>query len=135
MKVNRDIAALVLRVGFGSLMFFGHGLSKLKKLLAGGDIQFAELFGLSATVNLAVAAFAEAICAALIVLGIKTKWASVPLIAVMAIAAFMVHGGDPVFNRAGASKEMALLYLIPFLALFFLGSGKYSVDGLLKKST
>jgi uncharacterized membrane protein YphA (DoxX/SURF4 family) len=30
-----------------------------------------------------------------------------------------------------ASKEPALLYLIPFLALTFTGAGRFSIDGLL----
>jgi uncharacterized membrane protein YphA (DoxX/SURF4 family) len=61
----------------------------------------------------------------------------------MAVAAFVIHAGDPWTMEAAAtaffggasktwfSKEPALLYLIPFLSLVFTGGGKLSIDGLI----
>lgn len=46
----------------------------------------------------------------------------------MLVAAFIQHGDDP-FGK----KEMALLYLLVYVALLVLGGGKYSIDGLLSK--
>jgi len=136
--LSTDIAALLLRVGIGGLMLFGHGLGKFQKLMAGGEIRFVEYFGLPASVNLGLAVFAEFFCAILIILGLKTRLASIPLAITMFIAAFVVHVNDAWFQMNAAegsgSKEFALLYLIPVLALFFLGSGKYSIDALIDKS-
>ena len=42
----------------------------------------------------------------------------------MGVAAFIVHGADPL-----AKKEMALLYFIAFVAIFLAGPGKFSIDG------
>jgi putative oxidoreductase len=42
----------------------------------------------------------------------------------MIVAAFIVHAADPL-----ATKEKAILYLIGFAAIAFLGAGKYSIDG------
>jgi putative oxidoreductase len=41
----------------------------------------------------------------------------------MWVAAFVQHGDDP-FGR----MEKAMLYLVVFIVLTFLGGGKYSVD-------
>ena len=60
-------------------------------------------------------------------IGLKTRLASVPLIVTMIVAAFIVHAGDPF-----AKKELALVYLVGFLAIFFTGPGEYSVDARLR---
>ncbi len=125
-----DLAALVLRVGFGAYMLFGHGLAKLDKFLAGGEIRFPSVLGLPPSLAIALAVFAEVIACAMIIIGYKTRLAAIPMIITMAIAALIIHGGDPLFMQKaeGGSKEPALLYLIGFLAIYLLGSGKYSVD-------
>jgi putative oxidoreductase len=46
----------------------------------------------------------------------------------MLIAAFVVHSDDP-FGK----KEMAILYILPYITLLILGSGKYSIDYLLSQ--
>jgi len=125
-----DLAALILRLSFGAFMLFGHGWSKLMKLMEGGDIKFASVFGLSPTITLTLAVIAEFLACLLIIFGYKTRLATIPLIITMLIAAFYIHGGDPLFmmGAKGGSKEPALLYLFGFLAIFLLGSGKYSLD-------
>ncbi|MEP2770924.1 MAG: DoxX family protein [Fulvivirga sp.] len=70
-----------------------------------------------------LAAFAEFICALLIMFGLFTRLASIPLIIAMAVAAFISHGGDPLAN-----KEKALLYMAAFILLFYKGGGRYSLD-------
>ena len=95
----------------------------MMKLFAGGEIQFADPIGLGATASLVLTVFAEVICAAAILVGFKTKWASIPLIFTMLVAAFVVHADDP-FGK----KEFALLYAVGYLAISLLGAGKYSID-------
>jgi len=123
MNNQSDLGKLVLRIGFGGFMLT-HGIPKLMKLFAGGEIQFADPIGLGATASLVLTVFAEVICAAMILVGFKTKWATVPLIITMIVAAFIVHGADP-FGK----KEFALLYAVGYLAIGMIGAGKYSVDG------
>lgn len=100
-----------------------HGIPKMMKLFAGGEIQFADPIGLGAAASLILTVFAEVICAALIVVGFKTRWATIPLIITMIVATFVVHADDP-FGK----KEFALLYAVGYLAISLLGAGKYSVD-------
>jgi len=125
-----DLAALVLRLGFGAYMLFGHGVSKFEKLLAGGDIKFVSLLGVPPKICLTLAVLAEVIASVCIMVGYKTRLATIPLIFTMIVAAFYIHGDDPFFmsGSKGGSKEPALVYLFGFLAIYLLGSGKYSVD-------
>lgn len=124
-----DLAALILRLGFGLYMLIGHGLGKFNMLLS-GDIQFPSLLGMPAKVCLILAVIAEFFACLLIIVGYKTRLAAIPMIMTMAIAAFIVHGGDPWFmgRGDGGSKEPAMIYLFGFLAIYLLGSGKFSLD-------
>lgn len=118
-----DLSLLLLRVTFGGLMFINHGLGKFNKLMAGGEIKFASVFGMGPELSLGLAVFAEVLCAIMIVLGLFTRLAVIPLIITMLVAIFVIHISDP-FKK----MEMAIIYLIPYLVLLWNGSGKYSVD-------
>jgi len=126
--VYPDAAALVLRVGFGFYMLMAHGVGNFQTLMAGGKIDFPALMGMPSSVCLALTVFAEFIACLFIIVGYKTRLATIPLVITMIVAAFMVHGPDPFTAKGGPSKEMALLYMTGFLAIYFLGSGKYSLD-------
>lgn len=125
-----DFTALVLRVGFGLYMLLGHGLSKFQLLISGAEIKFPSVLGLPPTVSLSLAVLAEFIACILIIIGFKTRLATIPMIITMLIAAFIIHGQDPwfMYGAEGGSKEPALLYGIGFFAIYLLGSGKYSID-------
>ena len=125
-KNSFDIAALVLRLAGGGLMLT-HGIPKLMKVL-GGDLSFGDPIGIGAAPSLLLTVFAEVICAFLVLIGFKTKWASVPLLITMLVAALIVHGADPL-----GKKELALLYFAIYLVLFAIGGGKFSVDRLVKR--
>lgn len=122
-----SLPILWLRIVGGGFML-SHGIPKLMKLFGDGPIQFADPFGIGPAATLGLTVFAEVICAIFILVGFKTKAATVPLLITMLVAALVIHGGDPFKD-----KEMALLYLAVYFSLFFLGSGSYSVDALLSK--
>jgi len=108
-------------------MLFGHDWGKMMKLLTGDPTKFADPIGLGAPISLGLTVGAEVVCAALLVVGYFTRWAAVPLIITMLVAAFVIHGGDP-FGK----KEMALIYLAGYLAIYFAGPGRYSLDAKLR---
>ena len=100
------------------------------QMLVSGDIQFPALFGISPTINLVLAVLAEFVAGIMVLIGLRTRLASIPLMITMLTAALVAHSGDPLFSAGGASKEFALLYFVAFAGMFFLGSGKYSVDAI-----
>ncbi|MDG5800967.1 DoxX family protein [Marinilabiliaceae bacterium ANBcel2] len=130
-KNEKDFAALILRVGFGFYLAFGHGLAKLQMVI-NGNFQFPELFGLPASINLTLAMLAEFFASLLVLIGFKTRLAALPVVITMATALFMVHLNDPMFGGDG-TKEPAMMYLLGFVAIFLLGPGKYSIDSAIKK--
>jgi len=129
MKNQLDISLLLLRVTFGGLMLINHGWGKMMKFFGDDPIKFADPIGVGETASLALAVFAEVICAVLIVMGFLTRWAVIPLIITMLVAVFIVHISDP-FKK----MEMGILYLIPYVVIWMNGAGKYSIDSLMKKS-
>lgn len=123
---NSDLALLVLRIVGGGFMLT-HGIPKLMKML-GGDMGFGDPLGIGSTPSFILVVFAEAVCAALLLIGFKTRAVAIPLIITMLVAAFIAHGADP-FGK----KELALMYTGVYTALLIMGSGKYSVDGAMAK--
>jgi putative oxidoreductase len=120
--ISEDFGNLVLRATAGGTMFWYHGWPKLMGFTERMD-SFADPFGLGSTLSLILIVFAEVVCSALVVLGLWTRAALVPLIIGMAVIVFMVKG-DAEFHE----KELALIYLFAFVALFFTGSGRFSID-------
>lgn len=116
---------LLLRVSAGGFMLT-HGIPKFLKLIE-GNFQFADPFGIGSATSLFLAVFAEFFCSVLLILGIGTRLATIPLIFTMTIAAFDIHGSDA-FQR----KELALLYLVIFLTILVFGGGNYEAGKLFK---
>lgn len=123
-EVSYDIGALLLRLTAGIAMLWHHGLVKLMQF---GELSgtFYDPFGLGPTVSLILILFAEVVCASLVVLGIWTRVATIPLIIGMAVAAFLANAGEPF-----AKQELSFVYMMMFAAIFFLGSGRYSLGRL-----
>ncbi len=124
MNNTHHYGALILRIIGGGLMLV-HGIPKLMKLV-GGDFTFANPIGIGPEASLILTVFAEFICALFVLVGFRTRLTTIPLMVTMIVAAFVVHAGDP-FQK----KEMAILYFGIYLATFFMGSGKYSLDNFL----
>lgn len=129
-----SLGLLILRL-FGAGMLFGHGWGKLMNFNKYQAV-WQEHLGLGKTVELGLTVFAEVLCAALVMVGLATRLACIPLIICMAVAAFKVHGSAAVFFSPGTTKpfmELALAYLVPFSALLFTGAGKFSADAVIGK--
>jgi putative oxidoreductase len=112
---------LLLRLGFGGMMLT-HGIPKLMKLVQ-GNMEFGDPLGIGSTLSLILVVIGEAICPLLIIVGYRTRLATIPTIITMAVAAFIVHAGDPF-----GSKEKALMFLCAFIVIALTGAGKYSAE-------
>lgn len=116
-----DWGVLILRVGI-SILMLTHGFSKFNKVL-NGDFTFGDPLGVGESTSLLLTVGAEFFCSMLLILGLASRLVLIPLIFTMSVVIFMVKAGEPV-----KEKELALLFLIPYVTLFFTGPGKYSLD-------
>lgn len=123
-KLQYNLAVLILRVTMGGLMLT-HGFPKFMKLV-NGNYSFSDPLGIGEFWSLLLTVFAEFFCSIMIVIGWRVRIFVWPLIIAMAVAAFIVHWGDPISNM-----EKALLFLGGFLALAFTGEGKFSLKNIL----
>lgn len=143
---TQDAAAsaglLILRLGVAGYMIT-HGWSKVTMLMERQFEMFGDPIGIGPVASLVLVVLAEFLCAILVVAGLATRLAAIPIVITMAVAAFVAHGADPwtmteaamrFFSGASkswASKQPALTFLFVFLALVFTGAGKYSLDALI----
>jgi putative oxidoreductase len=121
-----SFSLLVLRIAMGGMMI-PHGYQKLMKFatLSKG---FTDPFHIGSPAALSLTIFAEFFCAILVLAGLMTRLATLPLIIAMSVAVFYAHHGQ-VFGDG----EHAALYLAGFIALLFAGPGKISMDRLIGK--
>ena len=123
--MQSSIVSLLLRVVL-SVMMMIHGWPKFYKVLI-GDWTFADPIGLGVGFSLVSAAFAEFICGIFLIIGFKSKWMAIPPAFVMFVAAFIIHADD-----GWRKMELPVLYLIGYLCIIILGSGRYSFDARFK---
>ncbi|MDB3862241.1 DoxX family protein [Flavobacteriaceae bacterium] len=119
-KASIDFGLLLMRVGF-SVGLMTHGYGKFLKVIQ-GNFEFGDPIGIGPSFSLILAALGEFIAPILIILGWKTRLATLFPTITMLVAFIIAHDGDP-FSK----KEKAFVYLIAFLTLYFTGPGKYSL--------
>jgi len=117
-----NFALLLLRVAIGCFMLV-HGLPKLQNLVAGGTITFADPIGIGVIPSLVLAVLAEVFCSILLILGLATRLAVIPLMITMLVAIFIIHVPDG-FQK----QELPSHFLLVYFFLLLAGSGKYSLD-------
>ena len=68
----------------------------------------------------------------LLLLGLATRIISIPLVVVMIVAIITVHIGNG-FEASNNGFEIPLYYLIMLITLIIYGSGRISLDNLIKR--
>ena len=121
-----NLATLLLRVGFGVLMIPDHGWAKLSHFAARKD-KFMSFMGLSPALSLGLATFAEFFCSLLLILGLFTRLATIPLLVLMFVILNMHHW------QFFGEHELAPAFLFGYLAILLLGPGKFSLDARISK--
>lgn len=117
----QDFGLLILRVLPAAIMVSTHGWMKL---MGYSEMmhQFPDPIGFGAPVALSLAIFAEVVCSILLVLGIATRLAAIPLLITMLVAVVKIHAAD-----GWAKQEFPALFAIIFLTLIFTGGGNYGL--------
>lgn len=120
-SLNTDLATLLLRLIVGGL-FIRYGWMKIvnyDQILP----MFGDIIGIGSRLSFNLVIFAEFFCAILVVLGLVTRLAIIPIFITMTVVFFIAHANDP-FD----AKAISLIYWLLCFVIFILGSGKYSLD-------
>ncbi len=117
-----NLAMLFFRVAVASELLIAHGLKKI-----GIGVVIAETvpnpLGLPEVLNQAFAIGANIGMPLFIVLGLLTRIAALPILAITLTGYFVVHFNDPILV-----KDIPFMYSVSFLLIAVTGAGKYSLD-------
>ena len=115
------MAFTILRIMAGTFMLCFHGWPKLMRFTDLSQ-RFADPLNIGSEMSLLLVIFAEVICSILLITGTAIRFATIPLIITMFVAAFIVHADDPV-NKI----ELPLMYLGIYVCLLIGGAGPYAL--------
>lgn len=117
-----DLGLLVLRVSFGLMLLVLHGWGKVQG--------FSEMFhsfgdpiGVGSELSYLMATGAEFVCTLMVVFGLLTRLATIPILILFGVIFCVVMADKPF-----AGKEFIVMYFMAYLTIFLAGPGKYSVD-------
>ena len=116
---------LAARIAFG-LMLFNHGIEKWSAMES-ASLNFPDPLKIGSMLSFSLVIFAEVFCSVGFIFGALYRLCLIPMIITMAMATFVIHAKDPF-----AVKELALIYLVIFVLMFFTGPGRFSVDALVQ---
>ncbi len=127
MEKKNDIGLLILRLTIGLLML-PHGLSKLFGSLDGIK-GMLEASGFPGFIAYGVI-LGEVVAPLLVVVGFRTRLASLVLAFNMVVAVMMAHAADlfKLVPMGGWALELQGLFFFGALAIFFTGAGKYALS-------
>ncbi len=130
--INLSLGILLIRIIIGVLMAF-YGYQKLINFetMAASDFWAKEVsfLGMTGTTPLALTIFAEFFCSLLLIIGLFTRLALIPLLICMGyiiacVAKFeVIHSGDN-----GIEVNTAFFYFMIYLGIYLTGPGNYSLD-------
>lgn len=134
--VNKDLGLFILRLGVGLSMAIFHGYGKI----AGGPERWERIGGAIGNLGISflptlwgfLAAFSEFFCSIFLILGILFRPAALFLACTMFIATLNhlnLPADAPNSGFSGASHAIELMAV--YIALLFLGSGKFTVTSKL----
>jgi putative oxidoreductase len=120
-----NTAMLLLRLVAGVLML-QHGYGKLTNFDATAH-DMINFLGIGQNASTVLVIFSEFFCSALLIIGLLTRFACIPLIITMVVAMWKVHHNDYLHEDAVS------LYIAAYVTLLLVGAGKISVDSMIGK--
>ncbi len=129
-KHTKGISLLLMRLvlAYG---FYGTATMKWSNIEGVADM-FASIGIPMSHFNAYLVASIEALGVILLVLGLWTRFITVPLMIIMIVAITTVHWANG-FHAGNNGFEIPLYYLLMLFALFAHGSGKIGIDHLIKR--
>ncbi|RDC56365.1 DoxX family protein [Pedobacter chinensis] len=122
-----NFAILFFRIAIATELILVHGLKKI-----GIGVSVAEVIpnplGLPEALNNFIAITANVYLPVLVIIGLFTRPAALPALAITATGYFIVHGHDSL-----AERDIPFMFSVSLLMIVLLGGGKYSLDNHLSK--
>jgi len=149
-----DVGLLIFRVMLSASLFAHHGWEKVSGFSQMSQ-HFMDPLHIGAMPSLAYAAFADGICAVLVILGLATRAASFFILFNLAVVFFVVHNalglgflasapmpampgmqGPPAMPGGGGDHvELVFCYLAGYLLLTLVGGGSLGLDRFFGKGS
>lgn len=126
-SISTSIGILLIRIACGAMLVGFHGLKKLDDVKKTSE-SFQDPLGIGSVYSYWGTVGAEVVCAALLVLGLLSRWVSAGIVFTMIVIIFVVHSGQ------WDKFELPAFYLATSLALMFMGAGRISLDYLIHKN-
>lgn len=121
-----NFGILVMRVVLG-LILVNHGYSKLVKFST-LKVHFMNFMNIGSTTSLTLIIFAEFFCGILLILGMFTRLAAIPVVIGMGVA-FIIAEEAHLFGKG----ELPGMLVAAAIAILCVGPGRISVDGMMTK--
>lgn len=118
-----DFGLLTLRVWMGVSLFVRHGIEKLFGF-NGMLSHFPDPIHIGPVPSLIWATLADGICSILVIVGLFTRLGSAVIVINLLVVFGVLHG----FSFMEGHAQLVYVYLGGYLAIFFAGPGKYSID-------
>ena len=125
-----NLGRLALRMAVFIPLFMKHGIEKLFTFSAMSQ-HYVDPVGIGPVPTLVIAMISDGICSLLLVIGLGTRWAAIYSFCNLFVAWATVHH-FALMSRQDQSGETIFIYMAACVALFLLGAGKFSVDGLIQ---
>lgn len=119
-----DSAVLFMRIFIGAMMLT-HGIGKLQNYNAIVN-SFPDPLGIGSAVSFAIITFVEVGCSVLIIMGLFTRLATLPLIFGMFVATFIAFP-----DKSFAAGELSFVYMGIYIMLLISGGGRYAIDAFM----
>ncbi|WP_181368933.1 DoxX family protein [Flavobacterium pallidum] len=134
LPINLDLGLLLIRLIIGILMAC-YGYQKLTHFEdTAAYFNEVNFLGMTGKVPLVLTIFAEFFCSLLLIAGLLSRLSLIPLLICMGYIVVVMDKME-IYTSGDHGVEIghAFLYFVIYLALFFTGPGRYSVDAAVLK--
>lgn len=118
-----DSAILFMRIFIGAMMLT-HGIGKIQNYNAIVN-SFPDPLGIGSAASFTLITLTEVGCSVLIIMGLFTRLATLPLIFGMYVATFIAFP-----EKTFAEGELSFVYMGIYIMLLVSGGGRYALDAL-----